>query len=148
MHAQICLAGALAIALCQPLMADPLHTNRHEPENMQTDCTYRAETGVMEKRPAPPIQLAMPAPDALGDIMGARGPEAHHRELAAIAIDNASGNRDAAEILSQRLRKFGVTRDDIQNAIDGLKLHAGSLDAPPPKPDKSRLTGETSPNAF
>jgi hypothetical protein len=147
MHARIFLAGAVAALLCQPLTADPLHTGRHESENAQTDCAHRAETGARENRSVPNIALTIPRPDTLGDIMAGRGPDPNRRDLATIAIDNATGNKDAAEILSRRLRKFGVTRDDVQNAIDGLKLHAGS-EASPPKHDKSGLTGETSPNAF
>jgi hypothetical protein len=66
------------------------------------------------------------APDALGDILGGRGPDPDARTLSAIAIYTSIGNRDAAEFLSRGLRKFGRTRADVQDAVDWTKLHGGT----------------------
>jgi hypothetical protein len=111
MHFRAPLAGILTFALSLPLAADPLRTDARQP-------------------PVSEIQLSGSATDTLGDIIGGRGPNPHLRELAAIAIHTSTGNRDAAEILSRRLRKFGITREAVQNVIDATKLHAGSLNVP------------------
>lgn len=59
------------------------------------------------------------------DIVGGRGPNPHARELRDIAIYEAIGNRDGAEILTSQLKEFGVTRQTIQRSIDRTNVHAG-----------------------
>lgn len=75
------------------------------------------------------IALAGPAftPGPLGDILGALGPNPHARELAQIALAAGADNRDAVQMISSRIRKFGVTSAEIQDAIDQTQLHAGGL---------------------
>lgn len=60
------------------------------------------------------------------------GPNPHARELANIAVFDSVGNRDAVEIVSTQLRKFGVTREEIQDAIASTKLHGGEIGSPLP----------------
>jgi hypothetical protein len=67
-----------------------------------------------------PLQLRQ-----FSDLEGGRGPDPHVRELGNIAAAAAFGNRDAVEITSSSLRRSGVTREDIQEAIDWTKVHHG-----------------------
>jgi hypothetical protein len=68
--------------------------------------------------------VLMPAPDAV-DILAGRGPE-HARVLQQIAIYEAIGNRDGAEILNARLRAIGVSKEALDEAVNWTKLHAAS----------------------
>lgn len=43
------------------------------------------------------------------------------------------GNRDGMQITSDQLRKFGVTREELEGFADRAKLHTGS----PRKPDRT-----------
>jgi Carboxymuconolactone decarboxylase family len=61
--------------------------------------------------------------DHMGDFGGARGPDPHARDLTNIAVSASLGDRDAMEIASSRLRQFGVTREQIQDAIERTRLH-------------------------
>ncbi|WP_088348886.1 MULTISPECIES: hypothetical protein [Rhodomicrobium] len=73
------------------------------------------------------------APAGLGDLadVGAEGgPTPHAQELKRIAIYNAIGNRDSAEILSAQIGQFGVTRDEIDEAVTWTRLHGGSGSGP------------------
>jgi hypothetical protein len=65
------------------------------------------------------------------DLEGGRGPDPHERQLANIAAAAAFGNRDAAEIASGDLRRSGVTREAIEDAIDWTKVHRGPALAQP-----------------
>jgi len=67
-----------------------------------------------------PLQLRQ-----FSDLEGGHGPDPHARELGNIAAAAAFGNRDAVEIASSSLRRSGVTREDIQEAIDWTKVHHG-----------------------
>ena len=70
--------------------------------------------------------MPSPTPDPIGDIFGGRERSRHSRELTRIAIDLSLGNRDAAEIKSIKLQRFGITREKIQHFVDHAKLHSGS----------------------
>lgn len=60
--------------------------------------------------------------DPMGDVDG-RGPNPHARDLTNIAVSASIGDRDAVEIASSQLRQFGVTREEIQDAIERTRLH-------------------------
>lgn len=57
------------------------------------------------------------------DAEDGRGPDSHAKDLMQVAVSASIGNRDAVEIASSRLRKFGVRTDQIQDAIERTKLH-------------------------
>jgi hypothetical protein len=61
--------------------------------------------------------------DPMGDVNGGRGPNPHGRDLINIAVSASVGDRDAVEIASSQLRQFGVTREEIQEAIERTRLH-------------------------
>jgi hypothetical protein len=83
-------------------------------------------------QPARPAQLVL-APlsfSNFGDVEGGRGPNMNARDLTNIAVAMSIGNRDAVEIGSRQLRKLGVTREAMQDAIDRTKLHGDPLAEP------------------
>ena len=61
--------------------------------------------------------------DHMADVDGGRGPNPHARDLRNIAVAASVGDRDAVEIASSQLRQFGVTREEIQDAIERTRLH-------------------------
>lgn len=65
------------------------------------------------------------------DLEGGRGPDPHARQLTDIAVSAAFGNRDAVEIASGQLRKSGVTREAIAEAIDWTHVHDAPARAQP-----------------
>jgi hypothetical protein len=69
------------------------------------------------------------APPGFGELTGGAS-ALHAQELKRIAVYAAIGNRDGAEILSSQLRQFGVTRGEVQDAIDRTHVHGGALSAP------------------
>lgn len=76
-----------------------------------------------------PYSSPSPAPgrfdlDAPGDIMAGRGRQRINSALLQIAIQASLGNRDAVEISSDQLRKFGVSREEIEDAIAWTKIHS------------------------
>jgi hypothetical protein len=77
---------------------------------------------------APQVMLAPLAfGQQLSEVEDGRGADPHARELANIAVSASIGNRDAVEIASSQLRKFGVTREEIQDALERTKLHGDPL---------------------
>ncbi len=123
------LFGILGLALSQPLAADPLRTDCCVNEDVRAERAYPAQACGPATQQLPQALNILPRDlprDLPGDIFGGRGPYQHARELRALALYASIGNRDAVEILSRRLRKFGVTRVEIQDAIDGAKLHPSS----------------------
>ena len=74
--------------------------------------------------------VLLPAPDPLGDITGARGPKSHAQLIAQYAVYASIGNRDGMQLISDQLRKFGVTREELEDYVDHAKLHTGSLRKP------------------
>ncbi len=124
------LAGVLVIGLSLPLAAAPQFAGPYGCDMPPAAYPQTADTGGTSE---PQGSAAPPAPtviDPLGDVRGARGPGLHSRELAAIAIYTATGDRDAADRLTRELRKFGVTAEEIQAAIDSYRLHDGSGSSP------------------
>ena len=77
--------------------------------------------------------ILLPTPDPLGDITNARAPKSHARLIAQYAVYASIGNRDGMQIISHQLRKFGVTREELENFAGHAKLHTGS----PRKPDRT-----------
>ena len=71
--------------------------------------------------------ILLPNPDPVGDISNARGLNSHNRLLAQYALYASIGNRDGMQIISDQLRRFGVTRGAIEDFADRAKLHTGSL---------------------
>ncbi len=71
--------------------------------------------------------ILLPNPDPVGDISNSRGLNSHNRLLAQYALYASIGNRDGMQIISDQLRRFGVTRGEIEDFADRAKLHTGSL---------------------
>lgn len=69
------------------------------------------------------------APPGFGQLTD-RASALHAQELKRIAVYAAIGNRDGAEILSGQLRQFGVTREEMQDAVDRTQLHDDGTGAP------------------
>ena len=76
---------------------------------------------------APESYILLPNPDPVGDISNARGLNSHNRLLAQYALYASIGNRDGMQIVSDQLRRLGVTRGAIEDFADRAKLHTGSL---------------------
>lgn len=86
------------------------------------------ENGVILKPQAPVAQVVV-APPGFGELT-AGSSALHSPELKRIAVYAAIGNRDGAEILSAQIRQFGVTREEVQHAIDHTHVHGDSASAP------------------
>ena len=67
--------------------------------------------------------LLRPDPAAPGDILGARGPGEHARELRQIAIATSLGNDGEAARLKAELHQFGVSREAVQDYLDRAMVH-------------------------
>lgn len=76
---------------------------------------------------APESYILVPNPDPVGDISIARGLNSHNRLLAQYAVYASIGNRDSMEIISDQLRRSGVTREEIEDFADRAKLHTDSV---------------------
>ncbi len=83
----------------------------------------------LPQRLARPITLGFGL-DPIGDIKGGSGHAGNGWELLHIAIYASVGNRDAVEISSNRLRKFGLTREAMQDAIDRVPRDVNAPDGP------------------
>ena len=80
------------------------------------------ENGViLRPQPASAEQVGI-APPGFGELVGGAS-ALHAQELKRIAVYTAIGNRDGVEILSTRLRQVGVTREEVQSAVDRTHLH-------------------------
>jgi len=88
------------------------------------------ENGVITRPLAAPAPQVVIAPPGFGELTNAPS-ELHAQELKRIAVYAAIGNRDGAEILSTRLRQFGVTRDEVQSAIDETHVHGDTARGAP-----------------
>ena len=82
------------------------------------------------------IQHAAPnakaiAPLAAGQPADCETTDEYASEMKQIAVYAAIGNRDGVEIVSAQLRQFGVTRDQIQAAIDRTKVHGDTTTGAP-----------------
>jgi hypothetical protein len=81
----------------------------------------------------PRVVIIAPSP-ALGDILGGRGPEPHVRELRELALAAAmTGQGGPARIAARRSYKFGLTREKLQEIVDGNRLHDSHMRAPSPR---------------
>jgi hypothetical protein len=133
--------------LSLPLAAEPAQMGVISTGQAQANGPAPAENPPTDmcKVVLPDVPLVEPGPNAAGDITGSI-PSPHRRELSAIAIDEATGNKDGAAILAQGLRKFGVTREAIERFLDSARLHDGlagiHLAAPQAAPE---FTGSTRP---
>ena len=76
-----------------------------------------------------PAQVAS-APAGFGQLADADESAPHAQELKRIAVYAAIGNRDGVEIASRQLRQFGVTADEVQEAIDRTRLHGDGTGKP------------------
>lgn len=147
MHLHIAICSLLAVSIAQPLSAKQPHTGTARCE--QALAAAPAAAGQLERAlPAQnevldfvPLSAFLAPPDDLSPGAGA-----HSAELRSLAIYRSIGNEVGEQILKQRLRKFGMSRDAVQSAIDGMKLHAASpgahsLDRSQP----SRQSGDSRP---
>jgi hypothetical protein len=98
---------------------DQAGANATEPPARER-CTPEPQGG------APQSYILLPAPDPLGDITDARGPNPHARLMAQYAVYASIGNRDGMQFISDQLREFGVTREELADFADHAKLHTGS----------------------
>ncbi len=130
------LLTTFVLAAALPLAAGP-HTLRPCEHGLAHAARLHTEDpcgqGGQTQQNLPPIQILVPVPEPLGDIVNGRGPDQHTRELEQFAVYAAIGNRDGMEILSGQLRKFGITRDELQEVVDRSKLHSGL----PPRQDRT-----------
>ncbi len=129
MPMRFALFGIIGLALSQPLAADPLRIDCCANNDVQAERSHPAQPCEPATQQLPQVLNILPRDlprDLPADIFGGRGPREHVRELRALAVYASIGNRDAVEILSRHLRKFGVTRAEIQDAIDAAQLHPSS----------------------
>jgi hypothetical protein len=113
-------ASSAAIAV------DPL-TGRNAAEPPAHErCAFASEP----QASAPQGAILLPPPDPAGDITNARGPNAHHGLLTQYAVYASIGNRDGMQIISDQLRKFGVTREELEDYVDHAKVHTRSSREP------------------
>jgi hypothetical protein len=128
---RIGLIIALILAANRADAADPLAApNCQQAGSNATEaaprerCRSKPQGGVLQS------YVLLPTPDPLGDITDARGPKSHARLIAQYAIYASIGNRDGMQIISDQLRKFGVTREELEDFANHAKLHTGSLRKP------------------
>jgi hypothetical protein len=83
----------------------------------------------MRLQPASTAQVVIAPPGfgQLADGVDMGESTLHAQELKRIAVYAAIGNRDGVEIASQQLRQFGVTHEEVQDAIDRTHLHGDTI---------------------
>ena len=91
-----------------------------------TEPTARERCGPESQGGALQSYALLPTPDPLGDITGARGPNPHALLIAQYAVYASIGNRDGMQVISDQLRQFGVTREELADFADHATLHTGS----------------------
>lgn len=103
------------------------------------------DAAAMRRQTAPMAQviIAPPGFGQLADGGDASGPAAHAQDLKRIAVYAAIGNRDGVEISSRQLRQFGVTREELRDAIDRTHLHGDTTGAAHVR--QSRIGPESNP---
>lgn len=119
---------ALALGAGRPAAAEPFEARdfeRRGPTTTQSFADERSVTALEPQKLARPVHK--PAPDPRAELTNGRSVGTHARDLLPFAIYASIGNRDGMEILSNRLRKFGVTREQLQDFVDHTKLHDGLL---------------------
>jgi hypothetical protein len=117
------IVAGIPLALADPLNPDASACNATPAESSSfADCAAQAsvpETGRS-------VVILMPGTAILGDVLGARGPDPHSRELREIAVATATGNIEKAEIITRELHQFGVSRETVREFVDQAQLHTGS----------------------
>jgi hypothetical protein len=100
--------------------AEPRETAALDPGMPFIRETPSAETHPLAPGSAP-TKFDLDTPE---DIMAGHGRQRLSSALAQIAIYASLGNRDAVELSAQRLEKFGVSREEIDHAINWAKIHS------------------------
>lgn len=126
-------------ALGQSVHASPASTSP-SPSNAISDCfSSQARSHPLAAQAA---RATVILPQSADDIRPGRAGHAHAGTLRQIAIDEAIGNRDRAEILKAQLRATGIGRDELRDAVTWAKAH----DAPslsqgrhPVRPDEGAM---------
>jgi hypothetical protein len=103
------------------------------------------DPAAMHPQPASTAQVVIVPPGfgQLADGVDMGGSALHAQELKRIAVYAAIGNRDGVEIASQQVRQFGVTHEEVQDAIDRTHLHGDTTAAPMTR--QSRIESESNP---
>jgi hypothetical protein len=86
---------------------------------------------------------AAPTPET-DDVLAARGPEPYAGVLRQIAIYNAIGNHEGAEMLTSQLRALGVSSERIREAVTWLRVDAPHPGAPAVNAPKNRNSSRNS----
>jgi hypothetical protein len=121
---QVVLASSAGLSVAtEPFEARDFE--RRSPTAMQSFAGERSVTTLQPQQLARPVHP--PAPHSRADLVNGRSLGTHARDLLQFVIYASIGNRDGMEILSDRLRKFGVTREQLQDFVDHTKLHYGVL---------------------
>lgn len=120
----------LAAAMVTPLSAEPASTPTYG-ASLHAERDLGAPTAPGARRIG---DVILWHPRAIDDIHAGHGPDPDASVLRRIAIANAIGNRDAADILTARLRAQGTSRDRLDRAIHWTAVHAAA-----PGPARPRL---------
>ena len=139
-HRQVCRKRLLARAACFLVLGIAAFQNTSAEPTKTADLGQQSETAApgssrdTERIELVPLDRCAPAPiilgfglDALADITGGHADPGRRSQLLQIAIYASLGNREAMEIAMNRLRKFGLTREAVQEAIDWAKLDVGII---------------------
>jgi hypothetical protein len=116
----------------QTLAADTLNSAIGDPAAMHPQPASTAQ-----------VVIAPPGFGQLADGVDMGESTLHAQELKRIAVYAAIGNRDGVEIASQQLRQFGVTHEEVQDAIDRTHLHGDTITRPMVR--QSRIESENNP---
>ena len=130
MFVKIGLITALVVAAGPTKAADQLTARSCEhvaAKATQPSANERCLITPEPQRRALESSILLSNPDPVGDISNARGLNSHNRLLAQYAVYASIGNRDGMQIISDQLRRFGVTRGEIEEFADRAKLHTESL---------------------
>jgi hypothetical protein len=124
----------LVYALGQPLSANAQDAGRcqHHAQDQQLALVDVCPTDAQRTRH--PVVILLPSVD---DITAGRGPAVNGQILRQIAIYQSVGNRDGAEILTNRLRTSGVSNESVDEAVTWANVHSSapnSLTAAPLDP--------------
>jgi hypothetical protein len=119
--ARILAIIGLTVVASDDAAAEPVETAALDPRSPMVREVPLARMSYSSPSPAPgSFDL-----DTSGDIMAGRGRQRIRSALLQIAIQASLGNRDAVEISSDQLRKFGVSREEIEDAMAWAKIHSG-----------------------
>ena len=120
---------ALTLGVSRTVTAEPFEVREFErrssPTAMQSFSGERSVTALEPHQLAYPVHTS--APHSRAELTHGCSVGTPARDLLQFAIYASIGNRDGMEILSNRLRKFGVTREQLQDFVDHKKLHNGLL---------------------